>query len=109
MTLLDLVSVCLQRDISALCPSVQFLWGPAWKRALFLGLSNNPHISDLHLDISSCELRSAGAAVIQELFPRVLCVGTLDVSDNGKQLLFAYTPTTCSIYYSQDGFYLHMH
>ncbi|KAM4728724.1 capping protein, Arp2/3 and myosin-I linker protein 3 isoform 2-T2 [Anableps anableps] len=52
-------------------------------RALFLGLSNNPHISDLHLDISSCELRSAGAAVIQELFPRVSCVGTLDVSDNG--------------------------
>ncbi|MEQ2216605.1 hypothetical protein XENOCAPTIV_019155, partial [Xenoophorus captivus] len=54
-------------------------------------------------------LRSAGAAVIQELFPRVSCVGTLDVSDNGKQLLSAYTPTTCSIYYSQDGFYLHMH
>ncbi|XP_017276397.1 capping protein, Arp2/3 and myosin-I linker protein 3 isoform X2 [Kryptolebias marmoratus] len=52
-------------------------------RALFLGLSNNPHISDLHLDISSCELRSAGAAVIQELFPRVSCVGTLDISDNG--------------------------
>uniref|UniRef100_A0A3P9QFH8 Capping protein regulator and myosin 1 linker 3 n=1 Tax=Poecilia reticulata TaxID=8081 RepID=A0A3P9QFH8_POERE len=52
-------------------------------RALFLGLSNNPHISDLHLDISGCELRSAGAAVIQELFPRVSCVGTLDVSDNG--------------------------
>uniref|UniRef100_A0A3Q2DWB2 Capping protein regulator and myosin 1 linker 3 n=1 Tax=Cyprinodon variegatus TaxID=28743 RepID=A0A3Q2DWB2_CYPVA len=52
-------------------------------RALFLGLSNNPHISDLHLDISSCELRSAGAAVIQELFPRVASVGTLDISDNG--------------------------
>ncbi|KAF3698951.1 Capping protein, Arp2/3 and myosin-I linker protein 3 [Channa argus] len=44
-------------------------------RALFLGLSNNPHITDLHLDISSCELRSAGAGVIQELFPRVSCVG----------------------------------
>uniref|UniRef100_A0A8C2XDL2 Capping protein regulator and myosin 1 linker 3 n=1 Tax=Cyclopterus lumpus TaxID=8103 RepID=A0A8C2XDL2_CYCLU len=52
-------------------------------RALFLGLSNNPHISDLHLDISSCELRSAGAGVMQELFPRVSCVGTLDISDNG--------------------------
>ncbi|KAM9789899.1 capping protein, Arp2/3 and myosin-I linker protein 3 [Neosynchiropus ocellatus] len=52
-------------------------------RALFLGLSNNPHISDLHLDISSCELRSAGAGVIQELFPRVTCVGTLDISENG--------------------------
>ncbi|KAM6990188.1 capping protein, Arp2/3 and myosin-I linker protein 3 isoform 2-T4 [Tautogolabrus adspersus] len=52
-------------------------------RALFLGLSNNPHITDLHLDISSCELRSAGAGVIQELFPRVSCVGSLDISDNG--------------------------
>ncbi|XP_047446464.1 capping protein, Arp2/3 and myosin-I linker protein 3 isoform X2 [Mugil cephalus] len=52
-------------------------------RALFLGLSNNPHITDLHLDISGCELRSAGAGVIQELFPRVSCVGTLDISDNG--------------------------
>ncbi|XP_034470689.1 capping protein, Arp2/3 and myosin-I linker protein 3 isoform X2 [Hippoglossus hippoglossus] len=52
-------------------------------RALFLGLSNNPHITDLHLDISSCELRSAGAGVIQELFPRVSCVETLDISDNG--------------------------
>ncbi|KAJ8387626.1 hypothetical protein AAFF_G00151760 [Aldrovandia affinis] len=52
-------------------------------RALFLGLSSNPHINDLHLDISSCELRSAGASVIQELFPRVSCIGTLDISDNG--------------------------
>lgn len=30
------------------------------------------------------QLRSAGAGVIQELFPRVSCVGTLDVSDNGE-------------------------
>ncbi|KAM9791599.1 capping protein, Arp2/3 and myosin-I linker protein 3 isoform 4-T4 [Syngnathus typhle] len=56
---------------------------PDWLRALFLGLSNNPHISDLQLDISACELRSAGAGVIQELFPRVSCIGTLDISDNG--------------------------
>ncbi|MEQ2175856.1 hypothetical protein GOODEAATRI_021971 [Goodea atripinnis] len=26
------MSVCLQRDISALCPSVQLFWGTAWKR-----------------------------------------------------------------------------
>ncbi|XP_057712862.1 capping protein, Arp2/3 and myosin-I linker protein 3 isoform X1 [Corythoichthys intestinalis] len=56
---------------------------PDWLRALFLGLSNNPHITDLQLDISACELRTAGAGVIQELFPRVCCVGTLDISDNG--------------------------
>ncbi|CAN9500667.1 unnamed protein product [Ophioblennius macclurei] len=52
-------------------------------RSLLTGLTSNPHINDLHLDISSCELRSAGAAVIQELFPRVSSIGTLDISDNG--------------------------
>ncbi|XP_059196606.1 capping protein, Arp2/3 and myosin-I linker protein 3-like isoform X1 [Centropristis striata] len=52
-------------------------------RALLTGLTSNPHINDLHLDISGCELRSAGAAVIQELFPRVSSIGTLDMSDNG--------------------------
>ncbi|KAG7228746.1 hypothetical protein INR49_008524 [Caranx melampygus] len=52
-------------------------------RALLTGLTSNPHINDLHLDISSCELRSAGAAVIQELFPRVSSIATLDISDNG--------------------------
>ncbi|KAM3620063.1 uncharacterized protein V6R79_017685 [Siganus canaliculatus] len=52
-------------------------------RALLTGLTSNPHINDLHLDISGCELRSAGAAVIQELFPRVSCIATLDISDNG--------------------------
>lgn len=29
------------------------------------------------------QLRSAGASVIQELFPRVSSIGTLDISDNG--------------------------
>ncbi|XP_069044911.1 capping protein, Arp2/3 and myosin-I linker protein 3 isoform X2 [Lepisosteus oculatus] len=59
---------------------------PEALRALFLGLSSNPHVNDLHLDISGCELRSAGASVIQELFPRVSSVGTLDISDNGLDL-----------------------
>ncbi|XP_053359659.1 capping protein, Arp2/3 and myosin-I linker protein 3 isoform X2 [Clarias gariepinus] len=52
-------------------------------RALLLGLSSNPHIADLHLDISGCELRSAGAAVMKDLFPQVSSVSTLDISDNG--------------------------
>lgn len=29
--------------------------------------------------------------MIQELFPRVSCVGTLDISDNGEQWLFFLT------------------
>ncbi|KAM9849366.1 capping protein, Arp2/3 and myosin-I linker protein 3-like [Aulostomus maculatus] len=52
-------------------------------RSFLAGLTSNPHINDLHLDISGCELRSAGAAVIQELFPRVSSIATLDISDNG--------------------------
>ncbi|XP_036438243.1 capping protein, Arp2/3 and myosin-I linker protein 3-like [Colossoma macropomum] len=56
---------------------------PEALRNLFLGLTSNPHINDMHLDISGCELRSAGAAVIQELFPRVMSIATLDISDNG--------------------------
>ncbi|KAJ7986465.1 hypothetical protein DPEC_G00340170 [Dallia pectoralis] len=52
-------------------------------RSLFIGLTTNPHINDLHLDISGCELKSAGASVIQELFPCVSSIGTLDISDNG--------------------------
>nr|XP_057928262.1 capping protein, Arp2/3 and myosin-I linker protein 3-like isoform X1 [Doryrhamphus excisus] len=56
---------------------------PEVLRALLAGLTSNPHINDLHLDISGCELRSAGAAVLQELFPRVSSIGTLDISDNG--------------------------
>ncbi|CAL8306899.1 unnamed protein product [Lota lota] len=52
-------------------------------RSLLTGLVSNPHINDLHLDLSGCELRSAGAAVIQELFPRVSSIATLDISDNG--------------------------
>ncbi|KAJ8278274.1 hypothetical protein GJAV_G00085820 [Gymnothorax javanicus] len=52
-------------------------------RALFLGLSSNPHITDLHLDISGCELRSAGAGVLEECLPRLSSIATLDISDNG--------------------------
>ncbi|CAL8270433.1 unnamed protein product [Arctogadus glacialis] len=51
-------------------------------RSLLTGLVTNPHINELHLDLSGCELRSAGAAVIQELFPRVSSIASLDISDN---------------------------
>ncbi|XP_029435214.1 capping protein, Arp2/3 and myosin-I linker protein 3 isoform X2 [Rhinatrema bivittatum] len=52
-------------------------------RALFQGLASNTHISDVHLDLSGCELRSAGAHVLQEQFFAVSTVGSLDVSENG--------------------------
>ncbi|KAM4894231.1 capping protein, Arp2/3 and myosin-I linker protein 2 [Sylvia borin] len=52
-------------------------------RALLQGLADNSHISDLHLDLSSCELRSAGAQVIQDLIPDASSISQLDLSDNG--------------------------
>ncbi|KAK2495155.1 hypothetical protein MC885_010075, partial [Smutsia gigantea] len=52
-------------------------------RALLQGLSLNSHLNDLHLDLSSCELRSAGAQALQEQLGAVTCVGSLDLSDNG--------------------------
>lgn len=36
------------------------------------------------------QLRSAGAAVIQELFPRVVSIATLDLSDNGKRHRYSH-------------------
>ncbi|XP_049982077.1 capping protein, Arp2/3 and myosin-I linker protein 3 isoform X5 [Alexandromys fortis] len=51
--------------------------------ALLQGLSLNSHLSDLHLDLSSCELRSAGAQALQEQLGAVTCIGSLDLSDNG--------------------------
>ncbi|TFJ97163.1 cytosolic phospholipase A2 epsilon-like [Platysternon megacephalum] len=52
-------------------------------RSLFQGLSANTHLSDVHLDLSGCELRSPGAQVLQEQLPGVTAVGSLDISDNG--------------------------
>ncbi|KFV97403.1 Leucine-rich repeat-containing protein 16C, partial [Eurypyga helias] len=52
-------------------------------RALLQGLADNSHVTDLHLDLSSCELRSAGAQVIQDLIPDASSISDLDLSDNG--------------------------
>uniref|UniRef100_A0A8C5IDT0 Capping protein regulator and myosin 1 linker 2 n=1 Tax=Junco hyemalis TaxID=40217 RepID=A0A8C5IDT0_JUNHY len=52
-------------------------------KALLQGLADNSHISDLQLDLSSCELRSAGAQVIQDLIPDASSISHLDLSDNG--------------------------
>ncbi|XP_036201953.1 capping protein, Arp2/3 and myosin-I linker protein 2 isoform X1 [Myotis myotis] len=52
-------------------------------RALLEGLALNTHMGDLHLDLSACELRSAGAQVIQDLVCDAGAVSSLDLSDNG--------------------------
>nr|XP_035970937.1 capping protein, Arp2/3 and myosin-I linker protein 2 isoform X4 [Halichoerus grypus] len=52
-------------------------------RALLEGLALNMHTGDLHLDLSACELRSAGAQVIQDLVCDAGAVSSLDLADNG--------------------------
>nr|XP_042717299.1 capping protein, Arp2/3 and myosin-I linker protein 2 [Chrysemys picta bellii] len=56
---------------------------PEAVRALLQGLASNSQISDLHLDLSSCELRSAGAQVIQDLIFDANAISSLDLADNG--------------------------
>ncbi|XP_038628608.1 capping protein, Arp2/3 and myosin-I linker protein 2 [Tachyglossus aculeatus] len=56
---------------------------PEALRAVLQGLAFNTQISDVHLDLTSCELRSAGAQVIQDLIFDANSVTTLELSDNG--------------------------
>ncbi|XP_051024723.1 capping protein, Arp2/3 and myosin-I linker protein 2 [Acomys russatus] len=56
---------------------------PEALRALLDGLALNTEIRDLHLDLSACELRSAGAQVIQDLVCDASALSSLDLSDNG--------------------------
>ncbi|XP_056383230.1 F-actin-uncapping protein LRRC16A-like isoform X2 [Hyla sarda] len=52
-------------------------------RAIFQGLAINEKISNLHMDLSNCELRSSGAQVIQDMIVDVSSVSSLDISGNG--------------------------
>uniref|UniRef100_A0A6J0V2F1 Capping protein, Arp2/3 and myosin-I linker protein 2 isoform X2 n=1 Tax=Pogona vitticeps TaxID=103695 RepID=A0A6J0V2F1_9SAUR len=55
---------------------------PEALRAVLQGLAYNIHLNGLHLDLSSCELGSAGAQVIQDLVSDAnIC--DLNLSDNG--------------------------
>ncbi|XP_053558287.1 capping protein, Arp2/3 and myosin-I linker protein 3 [Bombina bombina] len=56
---------------------------PELLRALLQGLCSNTHIQDLQLDLSSCELRSVGSQILQEQFPPISSIGSLNISDNG--------------------------
>ncbi|XP_060041290.1 capping protein, Arp2/3 and myosin-I linker protein 2 isoform X3 [Erinaceus europaeus] len=56
-------------------------------RALLEGLVLNTQVSDLHLDLSACELRSAGAQVIQDLVCDASAVSSLDLADNVTQAI----------------------
>lgn len=42
-----------------------FLFASCLRRALLTGLTSNPHINDLHLDISGCEVRLSATLVVR--------------------------------------------
>ncbi|KAM8751769.1 capping protein, Arp2/3 and myosin-I linker protein 2 isoform 3-T4 [Acanthopagrus schlegelii] len=52
-------------------------------RLLLQGLATNTRLFGLELDLSSCELRSAGAQVLQEHISEATAITSLDISDNG--------------------------
>ncbi|XP_044049141.1 capping protein, Arp2/3 and myosin-I linker protein 2 isoform X3 [Siniperca chuatsi] len=56
---------------------------PQALRLLLQGLATNSRLFGLELDLSSCELRSAGAQVIQEHISEATAIRSLDMSDNG--------------------------
>uniref|UniRef100_A0A4W5QML3 Capping protein regulator and myosin 1 linker 2 n=1 Tax=Hucho hucho TaxID=62062 RepID=A0A4W5QML3_9TELE len=56
---------------------------PEALRLLLQGLATNIHLCGLELDLSGCELRSAGAQVIQEHIFEAKAISSLDLSDNG--------------------------
>ncbi|XP_071370841.1 capping protein, Arp2/3 and myosin-I linker protein 3-like, partial [Centroberyx affinis] len=56
---------------------------PQALRLLLQGLATNARLCGLELDLSSCELRSAGAQVIQEHIFEAMAISSLDISDNG--------------------------
>ncbi|XP_072365752.1 F-actin-uncapping protein LRRC16A-like isoform X3 [Scyliorhinus torazame] len=52
-------------------------------KALLLGLSCNPHLKDVSLDLSNCELRSGGAQILEGCIAEIHNISKLDISDNG--------------------------
>ncbi|KAL7868306.1 hypothetical protein SRHO_G00096900 [Serrasalmus rhombeus] len=52
-------------------------------KALLLGLASNPNLKDISLDLSSCELRSAGSQILEGCIAEIPNIASLDISDNG--------------------------
>ncbi|XP_053323071.1 F-actin-uncapping protein LRRC16A [Spea bombifrons] len=54
-------------------------------KALLLGLACNPNLKEVSLDLSSCELRSGGAQVLEGCIAEIHNITSLDISDNGLE------------------------
>ncbi|KAF3706977.1 F-actin-uncapping protein LRRC16A [Channa argus] len=55
-------------------------------KALLLGLGCNPSLSDVSLDLSSCELRSGGSQILEGCIAEIPNISSLDISDNGLDI-----------------------
>ncbi|XP_076862330.1 F-actin-uncapping protein LRRC16A [Brachyhypopomus gauderio] len=56
---------------------------PEALKAMLLGLASNPNLKDISLDLSSCELRSAGSQILEGCIAEIPNISSLDISDNG--------------------------
>ncbi|OBS77047.1 hypothetical protein A6R68_16512 [Neotoma lepida] len=56
-----------------------------FKKALLLGLACNHSLKGVSLDLSSCELRSGGAQVLEGCIAEIHNIISLDISDNGLE------------------------
>uniref|UniRef100_A0A8C0G5I0 Capping protein regulator and myosin 1 linker 1 n=1 Tax=Chelonoidis abingdonii TaxID=106734 RepID=A0A8C0G5I0_CHEAB len=54
-------------------------------KALLLGLACNLNLKEVSLDLSSCELRSGGAQVLEGCIAEIHNITSLDISDNGLE------------------------
>uniref|UniRef100_A0A8D0L6I1 Capping protein regulator and myosin 1 linker 1 n=1 Tax=Sphenodon punctatus TaxID=8508 RepID=A0A8D0L6I1_SPHPU len=54
-------------------------------KALLLGLACNHNLKEVFLDLSSCELRSGGAQVLEGCIAEIHNITSLDISDNGLE------------------------
>ncbi|KAL0962322.1 hypothetical protein UPYG_G00338620 [Umbra pygmaea] len=52
-------------------------------KALLLGLGCNPNVSEVSLDLSSCELKSGGSQILEGCIAEIPNISSLDISDNG--------------------------
>lgn len=79
MGTLKTISRCVGNWNNSPSTQLQVIWIRACADVVFFPLAFSLHVRLL----LPRQLRSAGAAVIQELLPRVSSIGTLDLSDNG--------------------------
>lgn len=52
-------------------------------KALLLGLGCNTNLSEVSVDLSSCELRSGGSQILEGCIAEIPNISSLDISDNG--------------------------